>query len=281
MHGTSVGCLSLAAMAVVFGGIGASANATSLNLNLAADNELSVYISTSPTEQGTRLQLTKIGGGSGLVDVEKAPDGQDYQTNDWSATYSAEYDLTAGNAYYVHIVAKNHPLLGPSGLLAQLNLGAGQYTFDNGTRSLLSNADKLSEENISGWTVSTPIQDASYANAGNEYGWNVGAVPLGQASHFDGPRPLSLASDLYPGVATNDGGGPWGDHPAISNSAKWIWSNSAWGQGPMISSAADAAAPRYFQAVINYSAVPEAGTMLLGGCGIMPILAYRRRSKKA
>jgi hypothetical protein len=30
-----------------------------------------------------------------------------------------------------------------------------------------------------------------------------------------------------------------------------------------------------------YNAVPEAGTMLLGGCALMPILGYRRRSRKA
>lgn len=31
----------------------------------------------------------------------------------------------------------------------------------------------------------------------------------------------------------------------------------------------------------EYNVVPEAGTMLLGGCAVMPLLGYRRRAKKA
>ncbi len=32
---------------------------------------------------------------------------------------------------------------------------------------------------------------------------------------------------------------------------------------------------------LQYAAVPEAGTVLLGGCAVMPLLAYRRRAKRA
>ncbi len=256
----------LAVVGVVLGGTVLTASATTLSFNMTADNEFSVYLSTDPALQGDKIALTQLGGGAGTVWVEGAPDGSNYQTNDWSATYAGTADLAAGKTYYLHVVAKNHILAGPSGLLADLSLSDTDHKFANGTKYLLSNTS-------SGWTVKTPLATAADGNLANQWGW---ATPASN-------RQLSLSSDLYPGEGIGspsvNGVAPWGNHPSISSSAQWIWSDSPFTTD--LQSALDLNAPRFFSATIQYASVPEATTMLFGLAAVMPLLSQRRRQRAA
>ncbi|MBC9878334.1 PEPxxWA-CTERM sorting domain-containing protein [Bradyrhizobium sp. INPA01-394B] len=112
-----------AAVVVALSAFGATASqAATLTGNLTADNQFSVYISSSDSTLGTQI-------GSG---------------NDWQHTYSISTNLTSGT-YYLHIVGDNFggpatSMAGgnPDAFIGQFSL-TGNFVFANGTQSLLTN----------------------------------------------------------------------------------------------------------------------------------------------
>jgi len=111
----------LAASLVAAMGFSASdGHAAVLTGNLTADNQFSVYISTSDSVLGDLI-------GSG---------------NDWKTTYSLTPTTLTSGTYYLHIVA--HNLYGsatgdnPDALIGQFSL-TGNYVFANGSQTLLTN----------------------------------------------------------------------------------------------------------------------------------------------
>lgn len=107
--------------------VATSANASTLNLNLTADNEFKVYLSTDDSVLGT-----PIGVG-----------------NDWQTTYSFSQALGAASTYFIHIIGTNwtdvngypqFPRFGsgnPNALIGSFNITGGGFVFGNGT-SLIS-----------------------------------------------------------------------------------------------------------------------------------------------
>jgi protein with PEP-CTERM/exosortase system signal len=94
--------------------ISASASATELSLSLTADNDFSVYLSTSDNTVGTLI-------GSGT---------------DWPTTYTFSAALTAGTDYFLHIDANNQG--GPDGLLGSFGLSDSNFLFENSQTTLVT-----------------------------------------------------------------------------------------------------------------------------------------------
>lgn len=126
----------------------ANASATTLSGNLTADNEFSIYLSTSQNDLGTLLT-------SG---------------NNWATTYSFDnISLVSGQDYYLHVIATNwdyqsHGYYVDAGFLGSFSLSDAGFRFANGTQALVTN--------ITDWTVSpsngtwaapseTPVGDRS------------------------------------------------------------------------------------------------------------------------
>jgi hypothetical protein len=151
-------------MGMLLAGICGSAQATTLTSEINMDNGFYVYLSTSDSEQGTLV----------------------YSGNDWYTTLTNTYSLTDGVTYYLHVLAYDQG--GYAGFLGEFSLSDNNYTFSNGTTTLLTNA--------SDWLVSTTGW-SNYTSV-TTYGQNTSAT-----------SPWGLAD---------------GTQADISSSAYWIWS---------------------------------------------------------
>lgn len=137
-----------------------SASATTLSGNLTADDAFTAYLSTDDSVTGTPL----VSG------------------NSWPSAQSFSATLTPGNTYYLHIAAKD--VFGaPSAFLGSFSLSDTNFTFANGTQTLVSNS----------------------------VDWGVNATGFGLA--YNTP---------YDGFGAN-GVGPWGTMSSIASDARWIW----------------------------------------------------------
>ena len=128
------------------------------------DNSFQAYISTSDSVQGTLI-------GSGSY---------------WGTTSSFTDSLAAGATYYLHIVAVNAG--GPGGLLGAFTLSDNQFSFANGSSTLLT-GDTALVQNLTGFgntynaTVSEGVNGASPWGLQSGYGsyspswvWNYNSV---------------------------------------------------------------------------------------------------------
>lgn len=159
------------AFAVAFSGLSATASqAATVTGNLTADNQFSVYISTSDSTLGTLLA-------SG---------------NNWPTTYSFSTPLTSGT-YYLHVVGDNFGgpanMAGgnPDAFIGQFSL-TGNYVFANGTQSLLTNTTDWRATDATGgaanWNSAPSGTPISYGTNGGSNIWtnNNGGHPLNNIS---------------------------------------------------------------------------------------------------
>jgi hypothetical protein len=160
-----LGRLALAVFAA--GWAGGEARATTLSGSIDADNAFVAYISTNDAVLGTQIAT-----GNNYSDV--------YTFNNVA--------LTLGNTYYLQIVLTN--TAGVEGFLGQFTLSDGNFTFQNGTQTLLTDTTDWS-----GIPTTTPGTWTS---------------PAGGAVQSFGPNSSSLH---------------WSDRSGISASADWIWSD--------------------------------------------------------
>lgn len=266
--------LGLAFISLGFAGAATAAIGDVLNIRLSADDMFSVYISGNPNQMGQRIAVVAAAGTDTPVSgASLAPDGQEYQGKSWTAAFDGQLTLTPtqvlgavdpftnlpvtvshSGTLYVNVVAQNHTNNddpNPAGMIADLSLTGSSFAFGNATQDLTTAQTQY-------WSVGVPATGSTY-NLANQYGWGGGLITNWQA----------------PVVAGNAGNGD--DHATATGyfgGGAWIWDSSV-----VPYSTADDQTPRFFQTTIAYMAVPEPTTMLLGGMALMPLLAYRRRSK--
>lgn len=135
---------------------------TTLTSSIRADNSYVIYLSTDNTTAGTSFGTFE----------------------NWTAVASNTTTLTAGLDYYLHIYA--HDTGGIGGLLGQFSLTGTDFSFSNGTQSLLTNTT------------------------------NWAANSTGFAATYTTPT-AATATDIN---------NSWGTTPAINSNAKWIWSGN-------------------------------------------------------
>lgn len=161
--------------------------------------------------------------------------------NNWPSTFSFSSALTAGVTNYLHIAAINYG--GPGAFIGQFSLSDTGFKFANGTQSLLTNSTD--------WRV----RWASNNGAVSEQPW---VMPNGSDSILNwGP----------------DGTGPWGFRPGISDSAAFIWGNSA----NSTCSANSGFCTVSFSTTIFANSAPEPVSVALVGLGLIGLSAMRRR----
>jgi len=111
--------LILALMAMLCTGLMASSGqATNLSYDATCDNEFNMYISTSPTVQGTLF-------GSG---------------GDWGTTFTGSTALTPGVVNYLQVYGINWG--GPASFIGDFTLSDSNFKFANGTQYMLTNGNK-------------------------------------------------------------------------------------------------------------------------------------------
>ena len=167
-----------------------SSSAATLNLNLTADNQFAVYLSTSDAAEGTKI-------GSGAV---------------WATTSSFSDTLSGSGPFYIHVIAVNATsdnglwsspgsLNGqgdnPAGFIGSFSISGSGYTFANGST-----------------TLSTDTTDWRASEAGDATTTPAYATIPGWTGATGAPQSYG-----------DNGAGPWGTVSSVSGSAKWIWSN--------------------------------------------------------
>lgn len=140
-----------------------AAQATTMSVDMAADNEFFAFLSTDDNVQGTLI-------GSG---------------NDWTAVSSFSAALTPGVTNYLHIVALNFG--GPAGFLGQVALSDSGFAFPNGSQSFLTQT--------TGWKGSVTGFGTNYVTP-DSYGAN-GVAPWGNQN----PEISSTAQWIWAGSA--------------------------------------------------------------------------------
>jgi len=138
------------------------ASATTLSTTLRVDNSYTIYLSTSDTALGASFGTL----------------------NNYNAVKSWITDLVAGQDYYVHILATDTG--GIAGVLGQFSLNGTDFTFANGSQSLLTNTTN--------WTAST--------------------AGFGQTT---GTPTAATAADIS---------SSWGSTSLIDKNAQWIWAGN-------------------------------------------------------
>jgi len=131
--------LTLKYAAVIFAFASSAASATVLNSRVNVDDSFVAYISTSDTVAGTAFS-------SG---------------NQWDLTAVGSTVLTAGQDYYLHIMATD--LGAMAGLLGEFWLDETAHVFANGAQNLLTNSVD--------WQGNNTGFDGSYVELG-DYGFN-------------------------------------------------------------------------------------------------------------
>jgi hypothetical protein len=140
---------SLAAAAIVLAAAG-SAQATTLNLSLTADNAFSAYLSTSDSTLGTLI-------GSG---------------GDWTSTFNFSQPL-AGTPLFLHVVAANGG--GPDGFIGSFSLSDASYHFSNGSQALDTDTANWKADPWSGaWTTPAGAPVSFGANGVGPWGPRAG-----------------------------------------------------------------------------------------------------------
>jgi hypothetical protein len=131
--------LTLKYAAVIFAFASSAASATVLNSRVNVDDSFVAYISTSDTVAGTAFA-------SG---------------SQWDLTAVGSTVLTAGQDYYLHIMATDFGAM--AGLLGEFSLDETAHVFANGAQNLLTNSVD--------WQGNNTGFDGSYVELG-DYGFN-------------------------------------------------------------------------------------------------------------
>lgn len=131
-----------------------NASPGTLSGTFTADNELTVYVSTSDNAEGTAF-------GSG---------------NNWGSTYSGSTNLAAAQKYYIHVKATDWG--GPEFFAGKFNLTGG-FQFANGTQSLNTNAADW-KVSSTGWNNYTTPQVVGQAGQQHSI-WGNGVNTLAPA----------------------------------------------------------------------------------------------------
>ena len=142
--------------------------ATTISYHATADDGFTMYISTSPTVQGTSI-------GSG---------------NDWSGTFSGSGALIAGVTNYLQVYGDNSGG-NVGGFIGDFTLSDANFQFGNGAQSMLTNA--------ADWFVSETGYNAA-PNVATDRGQN-GAYPWGIISGIDAQARWIWTTDSEGSVA--------------------------------------------------------------------------------
>lgn len=135
---------------------------TTLTSIIRADNLYTIYLSTDNKVAGSQFGTLE----------------------NWNAVATNTTTLDAGKDYYLHIYA--HDTDGIAGLLGQFSLTGTDFTFSNGTQSLLTNTTN--------WTANS----------------------TGFSSAYTTPTAATAAD-----IAKS-----WGSTSGINGNAQWIWSGN-------------------------------------------------------
>jgi hypothetical protein len=153
--------LSFALMAMLFTGLMASpGQATNISFSATCDNAFYIYISTSPTVQGTQI-------GYG---------------NDWGTAFTGSTALTPGVVNYLQVFGAN-AAPSPAGFIGDFTLSDSSFMFANGTQYIVTNA------NPAQWFVSPDGASGYYQspNSLTDFGKNGTETWLGH----EGGGPIS------------------------------------------------------------------------------------------
>ncbi|WP_036266130.1 PEP-CTERM sorting domain-containing protein [Methylobacillus glycogenes] len=170
--------------------LAANAHATDLSGSLTADNQFSLYISTSNDTLGEHI----VSG------------------NNWgSAPSFSGFNLVAGQNYFLHVVTYNWDYESDgfyiaSGFLGNFALNGSNFSFANGSQTLLTNT--------ADWKVAVGSDLSTWVTPTE--------------------TPISFGQN---GVQ------PWGYHAAIDDEAQWIWQSSNSTKYALFSTAILAAVP--------------------------------------
>lgn len=162
--------VALLAMAVLFVlTLVSISQATNLSYNTTTDNEFTLYISTTPGDAGTPI----------------------FSDDNWFTTHTGSAALIPGVTQYLHLYGRNTG--GPASFVGEFTLSDSQFSFANGTQTLLTNPTDWFVSSVNDWATTTPA---------TSWGFN---------------------------ISTNS---TWGTTwtSSIPAAAQWIWTSDFYGQ---------------------------------------------------
>lgn len=151
-----------ASAAAASSAMAAPVSSTTLTSTIRADNSYVIYLSTDDKTAGTSFGTFE----------------------NWTVASTNTTTLASGLDYFLHIYA--HDTGGIAGVLGQFSLTGTDFTFSNGTQSLLTNT--------SNWAANSTGFGTSYT--------------------------------MPSAASATDVSGSWGSTPAINSNAKWIWAGN-------------------------------------------------------
>lgn len=152
------------------------AGATSLNGALTADNEFTLYLSSSATTLGTALA-------SG---------------SSWGTTYTLPSTLLAGGTSYLHVVATDWGP--PAALIGSFTLSDTGAAFANGTQTLVTNTSDWSVR-VSGLSDAAASPVSLGANGAGPWGTRSGIA--GDAQYIWSPDLCGACTRYFSAVITS------------------------------------------------------------------------------
>jgi hypothetical protein len=161
--------------------------------------------------------------------------------NSWPTTFSFSDTLTPGVTNYLQIEAINYGAWG--GLLGQFTLSDTGFMFANGSQTLLTDTTD--------WV-------------GNFYNLNSSVTP----------QPWVQPSGSVVSFGPNSVG-PWGTRPGIDSGALWIWPTDA--DTDPYYGACQYCTVDLMTSIYPTTTIPEPGTLLLFGSGIVALVGAVRR----
>jgi hypothetical protein len=202
--------------------ITSSVYADTVSGNFTTDNHFKMWISTDDTVAGSQ-QYTS-----------------DWTYWDWTSPEAVSFTLTPGVTNYLHVYAWDDGQTA-AGVIGNFSLNSASYWFDNGTQSLLTNADeywKVRENGFNGTDITSYLIDEG----------GVGAAPW----------------------AGN------GDLSSINANARWMWTDKYTFDGIY---GHDLGKERYFSAAINTVPEPVSTALFLLGGATLAVRRMRKNKR--
>jgi len=150
--------------AMLFLLVTSSVNATILTTNINSDNDFVAYISTDDSVAGTQFREVN------------------YPPYHWSTTITDTLTLTAGQDYYLHIMARDGGGIG--GLIGEFSLDSSDHLFANSLSSLVTGTSYWFGNN-EGWgqPYDTSLTDLGAVGVG-PWGYSGDLISMDSSAHW-------------------------------------------------------------------------------------------------